>query len=180
MLDPNHGVPQTILVHSGVAGRRISVSLMIEQALDLLNPQKDETILDLFCGLGNFTLPIAKRAKTVIAVEGDASMLKRADENAKSLGFDNIEFKVANLFEPFEAKADKMLLDPPRVGAEMICRNIEKFKPKIIVYVSCDPATLVRDLAILVNEKGYHLKKIGVMDMFPHTSHVESMALLIK
>ncbi len=181
--------PVTLLAHGNIPFQptdftQVNFSLnplMIKQALELLNPQSNETILDLFCGLGNFTLPIAQHAAKVIAVEGDASMLQRADQNAKTQGFNNIEFHTANLFEDFPAKpADKMLLDPPRAGAETVCRNIEKFNPKTIVYVSCDPSTLVRDLAILVNEKGYQLKAIGVMDMFPHTSHVESMALLQK
>jgi len=159
--------------------------LMIQQALQLLNPQKDETVLDLFCGLGNFTLPIASLAKKVIGVEGDAAMLNRAKDNAETQGFDNIEYHTANLFDfdeqaPFSIKVDILLLDPPRAGAEAVCTQIKYFAPKRIVYVSCDPSTLVRDLAILVHQHGYTLQSIGVMDMFPHTSHVESMALLEK
>ena len=158
---------------------------MIRQALDLLNPQPTDTILDLFCGLGNFSLPIAQYAGQVIAVEGEESMLNRARENAKNQGIDNVEFFASNLFElqkdaPFYGQMDQLFLDPPRAGAEAVVQNIEYWKPKRIVYVSCDPVSLVRDLAILVQDKKYKLEKIGVMDMFPHTSHLETMALLTR
>ncbi len=158
---------------------------MVRQALDLLDPQATDTILDLFCGLGNFSLPIAQYAGKVIAVEGDTGMLDRARANAKNQGIQNIEFFVSNLFElektaPFYGEIDQLFLDPPRAGAEAVVRNIEYWNPKRIVYVSCDPVTLVRDLAILVQEKKYKLEKIGVMDMFPHTAHLETMALLTR
>ena len=158
---------------------------MIRQALDLLNPQPTDTILDLFCGLGNFSLPIAQYAGKVIAVEGEATMLDRARENAASQGIHNITFFVSNLFElqknePFYGKVDQLFLDPPRAGAEAVVQNIEQWSPQRIVYVSCDPVTLVRDLAILVHDKKYKLEKVGVMDMFPHTAHVEVMALLTR
>ncbi len=157
--------------------------LMVKQALDLLAPTATDTVLDLFSGLGNFSFPLARRAGRVIAVEGDARMTARGKLNAEREGLSHLEFHTADLFDltppgAFYIKADKMLLDPPRAGAEALCRNIERFAPDRIVYVSCDPATLVRDLEILVKEKGYVLQKIGVMDMFPHTAHVESMALL--
>ncbi len=156
---------------------------MIRQALDLLDPQADETILDLFCGLGNFSLPIAQYAGRVIAVEGEPKMLERARQNAVAQGIDNIQFFESNLFElaqqaPFYGPVDKLFLDPPRAGAEQVVRQIKRWDPRRIVYVSCDPATLVRDLALLVHEGGYALEKIGVMDMFPHTAHVETMAVL--
>ncbi len=158
---------------------------MIRQALDLLNLQGSETVLDLFCGLGNFSLPIAQYAGRVLAVEGEATMLNRARENAARQGINNIEFFVSNLFElaktaPFYTQVDQLFLDPPRAGAEAVVQNIEYWQPKRIVYVSCDPVTLVRDLAILVKDKKYKLEKIGVMDMFPHTSHLETMALLTR
>ncbi len=158
---------------------------MIRQALDLLNPQSTETILDLFCGLGNFSLPIAQYAGKVIAVEGEATMLNRARENAQQQGIHNIEFFVSNLFElqkkdAFYGKVDQLFLDPPRAGAEAVVQNIELWSPQRIVYVSCDPVTLVRDLAILAHDKKYTLEKIGVMDMFPHTAHMETMALLTR
>lgn len=145
-----------------------------------------QTVLDLFCGLGNFTLPIAKHAKHVVGVEGDASLVQHARDNAKRNGISNAEFFAANLFECIEdfdwakRQYDRVLLDPPRAGAEEICRQMEKLNPEKIVYVSCHPGTLARDAGILVNEKGYRLEKAGVMDMFPHTAHVESIAVFTR
>ena len=159
--------------------------LMLAQALALLDVQAEEQVLDLFCGLGNFSLALALYAKKVIGVEGSEAMTHLAAENAARNGLNNTHFYRANLFEPeafgaFAEPVDKLLLDPPRAGAEMVVRNINLWQPKRILYVSCHAATLVRDLAILVQEHGYRLQNIGVMDMFPHTSHVESMALLVK
>ncbi|MFZ9035539.1 MAG: 23S rRNA (uracil(1939)-C(5))-methyltransferase RlmD [Francisellaceae bacterium] len=157
---------------------------MVAYALDLLALKSDDRVLDLFCGLGNFSLPLARRCQSVTGVEGDEAMTTRAAINARNNGLHNIDFYAANLFEDIAAHRwvrsahfTKMLLDPPRAGAEMVCRQIEKIAPERIVYVSCDPATLARDAGILVNEKGYRLLKAGVMDMFPHTTHVESIAV---
>ena len=160
--------------------------LMLQHALNLLDIQSNETVLDLFCGLGNFSLPMARLANKVIGIEGDEPMTKRAYENAQHNQIDNAEFYVADLFESItqfdwsKNSYDKVLLDPPRAGAETVCKNIELFDPKKIVYVSCNPSTLARDAGILVNEKGYKLAKAGVMDMFPHTTHVESIAVFEK
>lgn len=164
-------------VHAGLNQK------MIEQALRLMNLQGTETVLDLFCGLGNFSLPIATQAAKVIAIEGDAGMVERARQNALRQNFTQVSFGVSNLFElkekePFDGIVDQLFLDPPRAGAEAVVREIERWQPKRIVYVSCDTSTLARDLAILVHEKGYRLSAIGVMDMFPQTAHVESMAVL--
>jgi 23S rRNA (uracil1939-C5)-methyltransferase len=158
---------------------------MIELALFLLDIQPEDKVLDLFCGLGNFTLPIARFAKSVIGVEGDESMTQRAALNATNNGISNVAFYAANLFEinenaAFMQQFDKILLDPPRAGAEEIVKNIKNFNAKRIVYVSCNPSTLARDAGILVHEAGYTLEKAGVMDMFPHTTHVESIALFTK
>jgi 23S rRNA (uracil1939-C5)-methyltransferase len=117
-------------------------------------------------------------------VEGDADMVKRARQNAEVAGLHHLTFYTSNLFllkeqEPFYTEVDVLFLDPPRAGAEMVCRHIEHWRPRTILYVACDPSTFARDLSILVHEKGYRLKKVGVMDMFPHTAHVESMALLV-
>lgn len=155
---------------------------MIEQALDWLDPQDDERVLDLFCGLGNFTLPLARRSGEVVGVEGDDAMVVRGRENAGLNGLDNIRFHGANLQGDFTGEAwaaegfDKILIDPPRSGAQEVCEYLTAFGARRIVYVSCNPATLARDAGVLV-EKGYRLVKAGVMDMFPHTTHVESMAL---
>ncbi|MFZ5536112.1 MAG: 23S rRNA (uracil(1939)-C(5))-methyltransferase RlmD [Pseudomonadota bacterium] len=156
---------------------------MVDLALELLDPKADERVLDLFAGLGNFTLPIARRAAEVVGVEGDEAMVRRGEESARRNGIANTRHFVGNLFEPDPALPwmkehyDKILLDPPRAGAMEIMPHLARIKPKRIVYVSCNPATLARDAGILVNEHGYRLKAAGVMDMFPHTAHVESIAV---
>lgn len=158
---------------------------MVSLALDLLSPQKDERVLDLFCGLGNFTIPLATRSKQVIGVEGVDTMVKRGYENAKLNQLENVDFYQADLQKDFSDKSwasqgfDKILIDPPRSGAQDVVEYIDKFNASRIVYVSCNPATLARDAGIL-KEKGYHLTKAGVMDMFPHTAHVESIAVFEK
>lgn len=161
--------------------------LMMSRAMRLLSPQKGERIADLFCGLGNFTLPIARSGAQVVGIEGSASLLQRAAKNAAYNGLaDNTEFSVMNLFEMSEetlAKLghfDKMLIDPPRDGAFELVKALGENSPKRIVYVSCNPSTLARDAEVLVHQKGYVLKAAGVMNMFPHTSHVESIALFEK
>lgn len=159
---------------------------MVNQALAYLDPQADENILDLFCGLGNFTLPIAKFCHTVVGVEGDDTMVKRAKDNAAHNQITNAQFYSANLFQPLaqqwsQQHYDKILLDPPRTGAiEVIENHIENFQATKIIYISCNPATLARDAGILVSKKGYKLEAAGILDMFPHTTHVESMAVLTK
>ena len=157
---------------------------MIQQALRLLDPQPGERVLDLFCGLGNFTLPLARSGVWVTGVEGDAGLVERARVNAAANGL-GAEFYVANLFdEDLEAPWlrdywDALLLDPPRSGAEQIVRRIRRLNPQRIVYVSCDPSTLARDASIL-KEQGYRLEEAGILDMFPHTTHVESMARFVR
>ncbi len=153
---------------------------MIAQALCWLDVNGDDRIADLFCGVGNFTLPLARHAAQVVGVEGEAELVKQATRNATLNNISNVEFRVEDLFEEIGSSLghfDKLLLDPPRSGAQLICENIERFQASRIVYVSCNPATLARDAAVLVGRKGYRLVRTGVIDMFPHTSHVESMAL---
>lgn len=155
---------------------------MVDRAISLLQLQKSDSVLDLFCGIGNFSLPIAKQVKTVIAVEGDEAAAIQAKDNAKQNQIENTVFYTANLFEDIHNQAwakktyDKILLDPPRTGAKEIIENIRTWQPSRIVYISCNPATLARDAEIL-HKQGYHLKKAGIMDMFPHTQHVEAIAL---
>lgn len=157
--------------------------LMIQQALTLLDVQATDNVLDLFCGLGNFTLPMAKTAKHVTGIEGSQTMVERGYENAKHNEINNVDFYAANLFEPdlqwpwLQKQYDKILLDPPRTGAEAILPFLTKMNAKKIVYVSCNPATLARDAGIFVNTFGFKLKKVGVINMFPHTSHIEAIAL---
>lgn len=160
--------------------------LMIPQAMSLLDLRPEDVVLDLFCGLGNFSLPMAKKCSRVIGVEGSENMVQRAYKNASHNHITNVEFFSANLDDPagFEKlkhySITKLLVDPPRAGALEIVKQIEHLNPQRIVYVSCNPATLARDAGILVNEKGYRLVSAGVMDMFPHTTHVESIALFEK
>lgn len=156
---------------------------MVAKALELLSVDKQDHVLDLFCGLGNFSLPIAQQAASVLGIEGEESLVERARHNARLNQITNIEFMVANLFEehkdsPFaKRKFNKVLLDPPRAGAREILPVIAKCGAQRVVYVSCHPGTLARDAGILVHELGYSLKSAGVLDMFPHTAHVESIAV---
>lgn len=158
--------------------------VMVRRAMQLLAPQAGERIADMFCGLGNFTLPIAASGAQVLGVEGSRELVERANENARMNQLeDRVSYSVANLFE-IDAqelnqlgKLDKMLIDPPREGALALVQALGELGPKRIVYVSCDPATLARDAGVLVNERGYRMRGAGVINMFPHTSHVESIAL---
>ncbi|MEZ9229712.1 23S rRNA (uracil(1939)-C(5))-methyltransferase RlmD [Vibrio amylolyticus] len=158
---------------------------MITQALDWLNISGQDRVLDLFCGLGNFSLPMAKCANRVVGVEGVDEMVVQASQNAQSNDQDNARFYQANLEEELvtqpwaKEKFDKVLLDPARAGASGIVDQISQFGAKSVVYVSCNPATLARDSQSLL-EQGYQLKKLGMLDMFPHSSHLESMALFEK
>ncbi len=158
---------------------------MISAAIELLAPNPEDHILDLFCGLGNFTLPLARFAKKVIGVEGSQEMVNYAKKNAQHNGLYNTDFFAANLMAPvlnapFMQPYDKILLDPPRTGAKEIIAYFKQFNAKKIVYVSCNPATLARDANELVNIQGYTLKKAGIINMFPHTSHIEAIALFEK
>ncbi len=159
---------------------------MVDRALELLQLQQSDRVLDLFCGLGNFSLPIARQVGYVVGVEGDEPMVVRALANARHNDIHHAEFFAANLFEITGKEAflqkgfNKILLDPPRAGAEAAVRILGALPIERIVYVSCNPATLARDVGILVHEHGYRFEQAGVLDMFPHTSHVESIALLTK
>lgn len=157
-------------------------STMVHRAVEWLDIQPDERVLDLFCGLGNFTLPLARKAGRVVGVEGDDAMVVRGRENAELNGLDNVSFHGADLQGDFTSQPwalegfDKILIDPPRSGAQEVCEYLTAFGAKRIVYVSCNPATLARDAGVLVRN-GYRLVRAGVMDMFPHTTHVESIAM---
>ena len=158
--------------------------VMIRRAMQLLAPQSHEKIADFFCGIGNFTLPIARSGAQVLGLEGLANLVDRANESAVLNDITNTQFGVADLFKmtPEALTAlgcfDKWLVDPPRDGAFELIKSLDAINsPQRIVYVSCNPATLARDAGVLVNEKGYVLKAAGVINMFPHTSHVESIAL---
>ena len=155
---------------------------MVAQAIEQLELNANHRVLDLFCGLGNFTLPLASRSASVTGVEVDAAMLERARVAARANGIDNTEYYSADLNTPDEdaewmrQRYDRILLDPPRSGAQEIARGIGRFRASRIVYVSCQPSSLVRD-AGMICEQGYRLRRLGVMDMFPQTAHIEAMAV---
>lgn len=165
--------------------------VLVARALRLLDPRPEDRVADLFCGLGNFTLPIATMSREVVGIEGSTTLTDRALDNARENGLaDKTTFYSRNLFEActedFVAlgKFDRMLIDPPREGAIAVCQAIvglgeshPEMKPRRIVYVSCNPSTLARDAGVLVHLGGYILKQAGVVNMFPHTAHVESIAV---
>jgi 23S rRNA (uracil1939-C5)-methyltransferase len=156
---------------------------MIASALELLDAQPGDRVLDLFCGLGNFTLPLARSVREVVGVEGDAGLVMRARENALHNMLANAQFHAADLAQDLRGQPwaregfDRVLLDPPRSGADAVLKQLPLKGLKRIVYVSCHPASLARDAGYLVNERGWKLRAAGVMDMFPHTAHVESIAM---
>lgn len=158
--------------------------VMIRRAMQLLAPQPHEKIADFFCGIGNFTLPIARSSAQVLGLEGLANLVDRANESAQLNSINHVNFGVADLFKMTPealtslGRFDKWLVDPPRDGAFELIKALDASNsPQRIVYVSCNPATLARDAGVLVNEKGYTMKSAGVINMFPHTAHVESIAL---
>jgi 23S rRNA (uracil1939-C5)-methyltransferase len=178
-----HGFSPTEFTQVNPAINRV----LVRRAMTLLDAQPDEIIADMFCGLGNFTLSIARAGARVVGIEGSSELVRRAGENATANGLaDRVEYGVANLFEATPeslaalGRFDKMLIDPPREGAVELVKAIGEDGPRRIVYVSCNPATLARDAAILAHQKGYRLSGAGVVNMFPNTSHIESVALFEK
>ena len=159
---------------------------MVSQAVELLAAEPHSRVLDLFCGLGNFTLPLARQAAEVIGLEGAESLVERGRENATANGVGNAHFAAADLTaleptaESLGGTIDRVLLDPPRSGALEVLPAIARLRPERIVYVSCGPSTLARDAGQLVHEHGYRLAAAGIMDMFPHTGHAEAMALFTR
>ncbi|WP_263753208.1 23S rRNA (uracil(1939)-C(5))-methyltransferase RlmD [Kosakonia cowanii] len=158
---------------------------MVARALEWLDVQPQDRILDLFCGMGNFTLPLAKRAAEVVGVEGVAELVAKGQENAQQNGLHNVTFFHENLEEdvtkqPWASRGfDKVLLDPARAGAAGVMQHIIKLSPGRVVYVSCNPATLARDSEALLSA-GYQIERLAMLDMFPHTGHLESMVLFVK
>ncbi len=159
---------------------------MISRALELLEPERQHRVLDLFCGIGNFSLPLARRCAEVLGVEGEATLVRRAADNAAANGLENAGFRHADLAAIdgteswLQGPWDRLLLDPARSGAADVVNCIGRIDPARIVYVSCHPGTLARDAAVLVSEAGYTLEAAGIIDMFPHTAHVESIAVFGK
>ena len=163
---------------------------LVSRTIELLDLQEHDRVLDLFCGVGNFTLPLARHSQHVVGVEGDQALVNRALHNKELNGLPGVNFYFGDLFKEdmsasshgdwLDQKFDKILLDPPRSGAAEMVKRIPQFEPSKIVYVSCGPATLARDAGVLVNEHGYRMTQAGVIDMFPHTAHVESIAVFEK
>ena len=159
---------------------------MVHFAVEQLAVGPGDRVYDLFCGIGNFSLPLARNSGSVLGVEGLDILTARASANAASNGLDNVSFRVADLSKIdgteqwVRAGCDRMLLDPARSGAQEVVSRMNLFRPQRIVYVSCHPGTLARDAGILVHEQGYRLESAGIIDMFPHTAHVESIALFTK
>ena len=183
---PEHGVVMEFLPTDFTQVNFNLNRKMVSLAIDMLELNKDDEVIDLFCGLGNFTLPIARYAKHVVGIEGDKGLIERAKQNAINNQIDNAEFYQADLFKEVEGfswfrgkKYNKALIDPARSGAIEIVELLPKLGVERLVYVSCNPATLARDSEKLI-ELGYTLDTAGVMDMFPQTAHVESIALFTK
>lgn len=159
---------------------------MVHFAVEQLDVQPGDKVLDLFCGIGNFSLPLARRAGKVLGIEGEKSLVERAAANAANNELDNVEFRVADLARIDGSEGwmrsgwDRLLLDPARSGAAEVVTRMHLVAPQRIVYVSCHPGTLARDAGTLVAEQGYELESAGIIDMFPHTAHVESIAVFTK
>ena len=158
-------------------------SAMVAAAIAQLQPEAGDAVLDLFCGLGNFTLPLARRVNSIMGVEGDVALAAKGRANAVQNGIGNAQFTVENLFEPAgwgpwaSQRYSRVLIDPPRAGASEAMRRMSHWEARRVVYISCHPGSLARDAGILVESQGYTLVAAGVMDMFPQTTHVESIAV---
>jgi 23S rRNA (uracil1939-C5)-methyltransferase len=158
---------------------------MVSRVLSLLELDSRSRVLDLYCGLGNFTLPLARHAGAVLGIEGDAALVQRARHNAMMNGLGNAQFVAADLTQTLPLNApylaggfSHVVLDPPRAGALDVMPTIAHLAPRKVAYISCHPGSLARDIAVLVHEFGFELRAAGVLDMFPHTAHVESLAVL--
>ena len=159
---------------------------MVSAAVHLLQIEEDDRVLDLYCGIGNFSLPMARTAQHVLGMEGEILQVQRAQDNARQNGIDNCEFRCTDLDTVDGSEAwlntgwNRVLLDPARSGAAAAVKQMSRIGAERIVYVSCHPGTLARDAATLVTEQGYGLVAAGIIDMFPHTGHVESLAVFQK
>jgi 23S rRNA (uracil1939-C5)-methyltransferase len=159
---------------------------MVSAAIEYLDPGADDRVLDLYCGIGNFSLPLGRKAGEVVGIEGEAMLVERAGANAQRNDLENVSFRCADLSKTDGSQAwikerwDRVLLDPARSGAAEVIAHMRTIDPQRIVYVSCHPGTLARDAGTLVNELGYTLQAAGLIDMFPHTAHAESIAVFSK
>ena len=158
---------------------------LVSRAIELLELSPASSVLDLYCGLGNFSLALARSAGRVVGVEGEGALVERARHNAHRNGLGNARFHVADLSRPIDPQTSwvretytHVLLDPPRVGAREVLGTVAQLRPRRVVYIACHPGSLARDLGVLVHEHGFTLEAAGVVDMFAHTAHVESIAVL--
>lgn len=180
---PAHGIEILFEPSDFVQVNAAMNRLMVDRAIELLEPGREDRLLDLFCGLGNFTLPLARHTAETVGVEGDAGLVERASKNAERNGIDGARFHCADLtLDPAQAPwlregYDKVLIDPPRSGALEMLPHIAATGARRVLYISCHPGSLARDAGVLVRDHGFALRGAGVMDMFPHTGHVESIAL---
>ena len=183
---PEHDVqiafePADFVQVNGEINRR-----MVATAVGQLDPQPGDRVLDLYCGIGNFSLPLARKSAEVVGIEGDATLAARAAANATRNGLVNVTFRCADLAALDGSEGwlrehwDRVLLDPARSGAAEVVANMHVLQPQRIVYVSCHPGTLARDAGLLVNEHGFRLDAAGIIDMFPHTAHVESITIFSR
>lgn len=183
---PNHGIEFTFTATDFTQVNPAINRNLVDAVVDWLQPSSSDRILDLFCGLGNFSLPLARHAGEVTGVEGDAGLVARAQQNADRNGLPNTKFVSADLMAAdidacfMHESHDKVVLDPPRSGAAEIIQALDWRGVQQVAYVSCNPATLARDAGILVQGNGFTLQEAGVLDMFPHTAHVESLALFVR
>jgi len=182
---PEFGVSYDFTPTDFVQINAVVNAAMVSQVIALLNLDQDSRVLDLYCGLGNFTLPLARRAAAVLGIEGDAVLVERARHNARMNGISNAQFLAADLTQALPRTApylsegfSHVVLDPPRAGALDVMPTIAQLAPRKVAYISCHPGSLARDVAVLVHEYGFTLRAAGVLDMFPHTAHVESLAVL--
>lgn len=182
---PNHNIEMLFALTDFTQINKEVNQKMVDLVIDLLDINPEDKILDLFCGIGNFTLPIAKKCNQIIGVEGNNHAIIQAKKNAEHNNIVNTEFYCADLTKDLASenwarqKYDKILLDPPRTGAQEICAQIKKFGAKKIVYVSCNHATLARDTKDLI-QNGYKLQNVRVVNMFPHTAHIETIAVFSR
>jgi 23S rRNA (uracil1939-C5)-methyltransferase len=159
---------------------------MVHAAIDYLAPGAEDRVLDLYCGIGNFSLPLGRKSDEVVGIEGEPMLVERAKANALRNGLENVSFRSADLAAIdgrenwIKERWDRVLLDPARSGAAEVVAHMRSIDPERIVYVSCHPGTLARDAGILVNEHNYTLEAAGIIDMFPHTAHAESIAVFSK
>ena len=181
---PTHDLQFEFRATDFVQVNALTNSRLVDLALDSLQLGAQDRVLDLFCGLGNFSLPIARRVRAVVGIEGEAGLVARARDNAARNGIENAQFHVADLTQADGGAAalaggfSRVLLDPPRTGALEVLPRVAALAAARLVYVSCHPGTLARDIGVLCHELGYRLEAAGVIDMFPHTNHVESIAVL--